>query len=106
MEEESSIECVLKAHREDDKKILDTLHPSEIAYRDWVSFTGFTEWSSYGKFSRTSQSRDHCLWVSSSREITVSKALFLKVSSLPLTPRPPTPPNLQGVGGNPIYTLL
>lgn len=71
VEEESSIS--LKAHREDDKKILDTLHPSEIAYRDWVSFTGFTEWSSYGKFSRTSQSRDHCLWVSSSREITVSK---------------------------------
>lgn len=104
-----------------DKKIFNTLCPSEKLIRDWVSSTGFTKWSSYGSFSRTSQSRDHCLWVSSSREIIVSKALLLKVSSsltpcpLPPNPLPPPPPahppppapaDLQGVEGNPIYTLL
>ena len=33
MGEESSIDCVLKARREDDKKIFDTLRPSEVAYQ-------------------------------------------------------------------------
>lgn len=31
--EERSIECALKAHREDDKKIFDILCPLEIAYQ-------------------------------------------------------------------------